>query len=98
MKIKRMEVKEQAIWLGTMVSMLAGAIAFVFLNFASAADMKRVEDKIDTLNSLVLGSQIRDMMFSACAQDPRNQALMDMIADMRNKYLLTTGKEYPWVC
>jgi hypothetical protein len=97
-KIKRMEVKEQAIWLGTMVSMLAGAIAFVFMNFASASDVQRVEGKIDQLNAIVLGSELADLMFKACEQDPRNAELTKLIADMQNKYLITTGKKYPWVC
>ena len=89
--------KEWFLSLVPVVVAVASMFTYLQLNFASAADMQRVEDQLAEINAIALGNQIRSMMFEFC-KDNSNEVLAAMIEEQRHKYHVRTEVVFPWVC
>jgi hypothetical protein len=69
----------------------------MFTTFASAGDVARVEGKIDTLNEMMLSSQIRELQRELC-EAPGNGPVRDILDTLMARYTAMTGSDHAWIC
>lgn len=92
-----LNVKELVPMLLTVLLATGSLASYMHLNFATAADLGRVEAELSEINAIALGNQIRAMMYEFC-KDSSNPVLAEMIEKQRHKYQVRTGEVFRWVC
>lgn len=90
------------IWaLGPLLVAMAGMFTYLQLNFASASDAKRIEQKVDNIetNQLVISLtlEIQGYMQAICSLGA-TPSLTIPLQSAQEKYFKLTGHYYPWIC
>lgn len=81
----------------TLILVLAGwvAIAFGAMSYATAAEVKAVEKKVDRVLELTLSSTLRSLQFEWCKANGNKLILASTIDDYQREYRGLTGERYP---
>jgi len=81
----------------TLILVLAGWVAIVAgaASFATAAEVKAVETKVDIMLELQLSATLRGLQLQWCAANGNKLIIATMIDDHQRRYRELTGARYP---
>ncbi len=76
---------------------IGSTLTYLQLNFATAADVEKMQADVTDIKAIVLADSIQRKMFRMC-DSPDNRELAKTIAKMRHDYQILTGDVLGWVC